>query len=47
MGVLIITHYNKILEYLTPNIVMILKDKKIQKTGDSSLIKEIEEKGYK
>jgi len=45
-GVLIITHYNRILEYLNPKYVHILKDGKIIKTGDKSLAIEIEKNGY-
>ncbi len=46
IGILIITHYNKILEYITPSRVIILKDGKIVKEGNSSLAKEIESKGF-
>lgn len=45
-GFLIITHLNKILEYLNVNKVLILKEGKIVEVGDSSLIKRIEEKGF-
>ena len=45
-ALLIITHNNKILEYLQPDFVHILIDGKIVKTGDSSLAKEINQKGY-
>jgi Fe-S cluster assembly ATP-binding protein len=45
-GVLIITHNTKILENLEPNFVHVLVDGRIVKTGDGSLAKEIEEKGY-
>lgn len=45
-SVLIITHNNKILEYLKPDYIHILVDGKIVKTGDYSLAKEIEEKGF-
>lgn len=45
-SVLIITHHNKILEYLKPDFVHVLIDGKIVKTGDYRLALEIEEKGY-
>jgi Fe-S cluster assembly ATP-binding protein len=46
MGILIITHYNKILEYIKPDKVLILKKGKIEKEGDSKLAKEILETGF-
>lgn len=45
-SILIITHHNKILEYLKPDFVHILVNGKIVKTGDYSLAKEIEANGY-
>jgi Fe-S cluster assembly ATP-binding protein len=45
-SMLIITHHNKILDYLQPDYVHILVDGKIVKTGDFSLAKEIEANGY-
>ncbi|MDW8800857.1 Fe-S cluster assembly ATPase SufC [Clostridium sp. A1-XYC3] len=45
-SILIITHLNRLLEYLKPDYVHILMDGRIVKTGDISLAKEIEEKGY-
>lgn len=45
-SILIITHHNRILDYLKPDYIHILMDGKIVKTGDMSLAKEIEEKGY-
>lgn len=45
-AILIITHHNKILEYLKPDYVHVLVDGKIIKTGDMELAKEIEDKGY-
>ncbi len=46
MGVLIITHYNKILEFLNPDRVIVLKSGRIDRVGGPDLIKEIEIKGY-
>jgi len=45
-SVLIITHYPRILEYIRPNYVHILKDQKIVTTGDYTLAMEIEKNGY-
>jgi Fe-S cluster assembly ATP-binding protein len=45
-SMLIITHHNKILDYLQPDFIHILVDGKIVKTGDFSLAKEIEANGY-
>ena len=45
-SVLIITHYPRILEYLKPNYVHIMKDGKIMKTGDMNLAFETEKVGY-
>ncbi len=46
MSVLIITHYKKVLDYLKPDRVHIMKDGKIIKSGDISLAEEIEVEGY-
>ena len=43
---LLITHYNRILEYLEPDYVHVLLNGKIVKTGDKSLAVKLEEKGY-
>lgn len=45
-SLLIITHYPRILEYLKPDYVHILKDGNIKKTGDMTLALEIEKNGY-
>jgi Fe-S cluster assembly ATP-binding protein len=45
-SILIITHLNRILEYLKPDYVHVLIDGRIVKTGDMSLAREIQEKGY-
>lgn len=45
-AVLIITHHNQILQKVNPDFVHILINGKIVKTGDASLVKEIETKGY-
>jgi len=45
-GVIIITHYNRILRYVLPDVVHILVDGKIVKTGSKELAKRIEKEGY-
>ena len=45
-AILIITHMNKILEYIKPDYVHILMDGMIKKTGDYKLALEIEKDGY-
>ncbi|MBQ8473130.1 MAG: Fe-S cluster assembly ATPase SufC [Bacilli bacterium] len=45
-SVLIITHYTRILEYIKPNYVHVLKDGNIIKSGDYNLAKLIEKDGY-
>lgn len=45
-GILIITHYQRILEYIKPDYVHIMIDGKIVKTGDARLIAQIEKHGY-
>ena len=47
MGVLLITHYNRILKYIKPDKVYIMVNGKIVDSGDYNLADEIEEKGYK
>ena len=46
-GMLVITHYQRILKYLKPDRVVILKDGVIVKEGDGKLVEELEKKGYK
>ena len=45
-SILIVTHYQRILDYITPDYVHVLVDGKIVRSGDSSLAMELEEKGY-
>ena len=45
-SILIITHYPRILEYIKPDYVHILKDGNIKETGDFKLASEIEKNGY-
>ena len=45
-AVVVITHYQRLLDYIVPDFVHVLYDGKIVKTGDASLALELEEKGY-
>ena len=44
---LVITHYQRLLEYIKPDHVHVLSDGKIIKSGSSDLALELEKKGYK
>lgn len=43
---IVITHYQRLLDYIVPDFVHILYDGRIVKTGDKNLAIELEEKGY-
>jgi Fe-S cluster assembly ATP-binding protein len=45
-GFLIITHYQRILDYITPDWVHILIDGRIVKSGGQELARQLEEEGY-
>jgi Fe-S cluster assembly ATP-binding protein len=45
-AVIVITHYQRLLEYIIPDFVHVLYDGQIVKTGDASLALELEAKGY-
>jgi Fe-S cluster assembly ATP-binding protein len=45
-SILLITHYQRLLDYIKPDYIHIMMNGKIVKSGDSSLVSEIEEKGY-
>ena len=45
-GFLVITHYQRLLDYIVPDVVHVLFDGRIIKTGDKELAHELEEKGY-
>lgn len=45
-AVIVITHYQRLLDYIVPDVVHVLMNGKIVKTGDKSLALELEEKGY-
>jgi len=42
----LVTHYQRLLDYVVPDFVHVLHDGKIIKSGDKSLAHEVEEKGY-
>ncbi|MCH8474516.1 MAG: Fe-S cluster assembly ATPase SufC [Opitutales bacterium] len=46
MGVLLITHYQRILNYITPDKVHVMFDGRIVKSGGKELALELEDKGY-
>ena len=43
---IVITHYQRLLEYIVPDVVHVLKDGRIVKTGGRELVDRIEENGY-
>ncbi len=45
-GILLITHYNRILDYLKPDFVHVMVNGKLVQSGDAALAQEVEEKGY-
>lgn len=47
MGVLMVTHYKRLLDYITPDRVHIMQDGRIVTTGDMSLVDKLELEGYR
>ena len=45
-GIIVITHYQRLLNYIEPDFVHIMLDGKIIKSGDKSLALQVEEQGY-
>lgn len=45
-AILLITHYQRLLDYINPTYVHVMQDGKIVKTGPASLALELEAKGY-
>ena len=45
-AIILITHYQRLLDYVQPNYVHVMQDGKIIKTGTAELAKELEIKGY-
>jgi Fe-S cluster assembly ATP-binding protein len=46
IGILLITHYERILRYVQPDFVHVLVDGRIVRTGGRELAAELEQKGY-
>jgi Fe-S cluster assembly ATP-binding protein len=46
MGLILITHYQRLLDYIKPDFVHVMLDGKIVQSGGSELALELEEKGY-
>jgi Fe-S cluster assembly ATP-binding protein len=46
LGVLLITHYQRLLDYIIPDFVHVMYDGRIVKSGDKGLAIELEAKGY-
>ena len=46
-SIMLITHYNRVFEYISPDRVLVLKKGEIIKEGTKDLLKYIEDKGYK
>ena len=43
---IIVTHYQRLLDYIIPDYVHVLIDGKIARSGDKNLAQELEKKGY-
>lgn len=43
---IVITHYQRLLDYIVPDVVHVLKDGQIVKTAGRELVAQIEDKGY-
>jgi Fe-S cluster assembly ATP-binding protein len=46
LGILLITHYQRILNYITPDFVHVMYNGRIVRSGGKELAQELEEKGY-
>jgi Fe-S cluster assembly ATP-binding protein len=45
-AIILVTHYQRLLDYIKPDFVHVLSDGKIIKSGGPELALELEEKGY-
>jgi len=45
-SIILITHYKRLLEYIKPDFIHVMRNGKIVKTGDESFVDVLEEKGY-
>ena len=46
LGILLITHYQRLLSYIVPDHVHVMIEGRIVKSGDKSLALELESRGY-
>jgi Fe-S cluster assembly ATP-binding protein len=46
LGVLLITHYQRLLDYIVPDVVHVMMDGRIVRTGPKELALQLEERGY-
>jgi Fe-S cluster assembly ATP-binding protein len=45
-AIIVVTHYQRLLDYIVPDYVHVMLDGRIVKSGDKSLALELEERGY-
>jgi Fe-S cluster assembly ATP-binding protein len=45
-AILVVTHYQRLLDYIVPDFVHVLADGRVVKSGDKGLAQELEERGY-
>ena len=45
-AIVLVTHYQRLLDYVEPDVVHVLSEGRIVRSGDKSLARELEEKGY-
>lgn len=45
-SILVVTHYQRLLDYIEPDVIHVMAKGKIEKTGDKTLALELEAKGY-
>jgi Fe-S cluster assembly ATP-binding protein len=46
IGIILITHYNRILDYIKPDVVHVYASGKVADSGDATLAKTLEQTGY-
>ena len=45
-GIILVTHYQRLLDYIEPDFIHVLINGKIVRSGDKTLAQELEKKGY-
>jgi len=45
-SIVMVTHYQRLLDYIVPDVVHVLVDGQVLKSGDKSLALELEDRGY-